>query len=105
MRGIVLIGALALLCSACQPKEGTAATFELPVPTAPAAPAPDASSAVGMEFDRTVSMFDPTRNHIVWAMPAGIHNKNPWTLDVTVKHKGVVKHEEKIRLKADLVAA
>ncbi|HEV7690712.1 MAG TPA: hypothetical protein VGO52_07820 [Hyphomonadaceae bacterium] len=107
MRGIVLIGALALLCSACQPKEETPATVELPASTAPAAPAPatDAASYIGLEFAQAVARFDPTQNHIIWATPPGVHGEGPWTLDVTVKYKGEVKHAEKIPLKADIAAA
>jgi len=107
MRGIILVGALALLCSACQPKEETPATAELPASTAPATPAEptDAASSIGLEFAQAVARFDPTQNHIIWATPPGVHPEGPWTLDVTVKHKGEVKHAEKIPLKAENVAA
>jgi hypothetical protein len=107
MRGIVLVGAIALLCSACQKAEEPAATVELPAASAPAAstPAADAASSIGLEFAQAVARFDPTQNHIIWATPPGVHPEGPWTLDLTVKHKGEVKHEEKIALKAESVAA
>jgi hypothetical protein len=108
MRGMVLVGALALLCSACQKAETPAATVELPAATAPAAPAvaaSDAASSIGLEFAQAVARFDPTQNHIIWATPPGVHGEGPWTLDVTVKYKDEVKHAEKIPLKADIVAA
>jgi hypothetical protein len=107
MRGIVLVGALALLCSACGPKaEAPAASVEPPASTTPAASAPatDAASSIGLEFAQAVARFDPTQNHIIWATPPGVHGEGPWTLDVTVKYKGEVKHAEKIPLKADIAA-
>jgi hypothetical protein len=106
MREIAVIGALALLCSACQPKaEAPAAAVELPASAAPAAAATDAASSIGLEFAQAVAKFDPTQNHIIWATPPGVHPEGPWTLDVTLKHKGEVKHQEQIPLKAETVAA
>lgn len=111
MRGIVLIGASALLCfgallSACQPKTEVAAITAEPAsaPAAPPAPAAPADNSVGIEFTQAVAKFDPTKNHIIWATPPGVHGEGPWTLDVTIKHKGEIKHQETIPLKADLVA-
>jgi hypothetical protein len=107
MRGILMVGALALFCSACQPKTEVAPIAAEPAQPAAAAPAPatDAASSIGLEFAQAVARFDPTQDHIIWATPPGVHPEGPWTLDVTVKHKGEVKHAEKIPLKAENVAA
>lgn len=104
MRGRMSVAALAVLAAACTPPSNEAA----PAPAETAAPeviAPAATVGAGASFAEAVGQFDPAVNRFIWVLPQGVHGEEPWTMNVTVKHKGEVKYETKIPLKAEIVAA
>ncbi len=105
MSRIAIIGALALLASACGKAPETAAPAA-PVAETPAAPAvtPADPAASGESFGEAVGKFDPAKNRFIWVLPVGVHGEAPWTMNVTVKHKGEVKFETKILLTPEIVA-
>jgi hypothetical protein len=104
MRGLMSVAALALLVAACTPPANEAATA--PAQTAaPEVTAPAAAAGAGASFAEAVGQFDPAVNRFVWVLPQGVHGEEPWTMNVTVKHKGEVKYETRIPLKAEIVPA
>jgi hypothetical protein len=102
MRRLAFVAIISLLASACGQKseEAAAPPAEPAQAVAPAAPAP----AGGPEFAEAVGKFDPAVNHFIWVLPSGIHGEPPWTMNVTVKHKGEVKFASKIPLTPEIVA-
>lgn len=116
MRRTLLSLAVLALASACADSGAAAvgpassgslasAQGQLPPPGASlaATPAPQQPPAEG---PRPIGeSFDPAKQRFVWVLPPGIHGKGPWIFSVTVKQAGEVKHESKIPLKAELVAA
>jgi hypothetical protein len=96
---ILFAGAAAFALAACdKPAETPAAPAE--TATAPA-PLPPAAGA----YTDAIEQFNPATQRFVWVLPEGVHGKGPWEMDVTVKHRGEVKHETKIPLKAEIVPA
>jgi hypothetical protein len=104
MSRLAFVAIISLFATACGQKTDTAAppSAEVLAAAAPAAPSP--AAAAGPDFAEAVGRFDPTTNHFIWVLPQGIHGEAPWTMNVTVKHKGEVKFESTIPLKPEIVS-
>src|SRR5690349_3313124 len=107
MSRLAFVAIIGLLAAACgQKTEEAAAPASTGMPAAtPAVAAPPADAAAGPSFAEAVGKFDPASNHFIWVLPPGIHGEPPWTMNVTVKHKGEVKFESRIPLRPEIIAA
>jgi hypothetical protein len=101
MSRLAFVAIIGLLTAACGQKTEEAAA-PLPAETPTVAPPP---AAAGPSFAEAVGRFDPATNHFIWVLPQGIHGEAPWTMNVTVKHRGEVKFESKIPLKPEIIPA
>jgi hypothetical protein len=99
MSRIAVIGALALFAAACNKPAETDAAPAAEI-TAPATPAAAGANAPATPIAEAMAKFDPTRQHIVWVLPEGIHGAGPWEMNIKVKHRGEVKYESVIPLNA-----
>src|SRR5262245_59894426 len=98
---VALAGAAALaLMAACNKAPETPAA---PTETA-TAPAP-ATDPAGETYMDAVQKFNPATQHFVWVLPEGVHGTGPWEMNVTVKHRGEVKHQARIPLKAEILSS
>jgi hypothetical protein len=106
MRRAAVLSAIACLAAACGNPSTTPAApaapapIPAPAPTTPAPAPPD--SAANKSVSEAFGSFDPSKQHIIWVLPEGVHGAGPWDMDVTVKHKGEVKYHTSIRLDAEI---
>jgi hypothetical protein len=98
---IALAGAAALaLLVACNDAPETPAASTEPAGVHAVDPAETAAA-----YMEAIRQFNPATQHFVWVLPEGVHGVGPWDIDVTVRHRGEVKHEATIPLKAEIVPA
>ena len=107
MSRYAVIGALALLASACnKPAEtttatGTGTTTGTGIATGTATTTTTATPITSI--GEAMAKFDPSKQHIVWVLPEGIKGAGPWEMDIRVKHRGEVKYQSKIPLNAEIM--
>jgi hypothetical protein len=85
------VASLALLAACGKAPETPAAEYELVAERRVAT------------YDDAVKLFDPATQRFVWVLPEGVHGTGPWDMNVTVKHRGEVKHQATIPLKAEIL--
>jgi hypothetical protein len=60
---------------------------------------------IGETYMDAVEKFNPATQRFVWVLPEGVHGTGPWEMNVTVRHRGEVKHQARIPLKPDVLAS
>lgn len=73
-----------------------------PAPRSAPAAVQEAAKADSMPFAAIAMQFDPSKQHMVWVLPPGVHGKGPWDLRSVVKHLDEVKFETTVPLRAEI---